>query len=235
MDLTPIPGFRRYGFSNDGQIYNAATLKPLTVRHGKQGERRVSLTKDDGRTTCVAVDRLAELTTATHRQLPDDAIQIPGHDRYFATPAGDIYAVAKNSIGTVTKLKPGLTIHGYHSVNLYGKTPTGVHLLILRTFHGPRPSTAHEARHLNGIRTDNQKDNLCWGTKKENAADKDRHGTTVRGEAFWSAVLFEVDVCEMRRLHTEEKMTFSALALRFNINKVTARCACLRLTWKHVL
>lgn len=234
MDLQPIPGFRRYGLY-DGAIYNAATLKPLAVRDGKRGENRVSLTKDDGKTTCVAVARLIELANATQVRLPNDAIQIPGHTRYFATPAGDIYVLAEDSIGTVTKLKPSLTTHGYHSVNLYGKTPIGVHLLILQTFSGPRPSTSHEARHLNGIRTDNHKDNLCWGTKKENAADKDRHGTTIRGEALWSAVLTENDVREIRRLHEEEKVTYSALALRFNVNKVTARRTCKRLAWKHVL
>lgn len=52
-----------------------------------------------------------------------------------------------------------------------------VHSLICETFHGPRPTSKHEVRHLNGIRTDNRAENLAWGTRSENMQDALRHGT----------------------------------------------------------
>lgn len=237
MELRPIPGYRRYAVSQDGSIVqNRATLKPLKLSRDKHGNTCVSLMKDDNKPTKLVVAKLVRLAWPGENQLPDGAVPIPGYEPYYALANGEIYSAFEGPTGPVRKLKTSnLTIHGYPYVTLYGKTPVAVHKLILLAFVGPRPSTRHECRHLNGIRTDNRKDNLEWGTKKENAADKHAHGTTIRGTRFWSAVLSEVDVREMRRLHTEEKMTFSALALRFNINKVTARCACLRLTWKHVL
>lgn len=59
---------------------------------------------------------------------------------------------------------------GGRKVNRY------VHLLVCEAFHGPRPSPLHEARHLNGIETDNRASNLAWGTKSENAQDSIRLG-----------------------------------------------------------
>lgn len=50
-----------------------------------------------------------------------------------------------------------------------------VHVMVCEAFHGVRPPGL-EVRHLNGIRTDNRPENLCWGTKAENQADIKRHG-----------------------------------------------------------
>ena len=56
-----------------------------------------------------------------------------------------------------------------------------VHVLVLETFVGPRPSQRHHAAHSNeNDRTRNTLDNLEWKLPEENEADKKRHGT-VRG------------------------------------------------------
>jgi hypothetical protein len=57
-----------------------------------------------------------------------------------------------------------------------------VHQLVCSAFNQPRPSKRHEVRHLNGTRSNNIPSNLKWGLGKHNAADRDRHGNTVRGE-----------------------------------------------------
>lgn len=51
-----------------------------------------------------------------------------------------------------------------------------VHRLVLETWGEAKPSSKHEARHLNGVPTDNRVENLCWGTASENSADQVRHG-----------------------------------------------------------
>lgn len=54
-----------------------------------------------------------------------------------------------------------------------------LHHLVLEAFVGPQPD-GMEARHLDGIRTNNTPGNLAWGTRVENAADRDRHGNMRR-------------------------------------------------------
>ena len=52
------------------------------------------------------------------------------------------------------------------------------HRLVCEAFHGPAPE-GYEVRHLNGVRDDNRAENLRWGTRAEQEADKVRHGTRV--------------------------------------------------------
>lgn len=51
-----------------------------------------------------------------------------------------------------------------------------VHNLMLEAYVGPRPA-AHEARHLNSDSLDNALTNLAWGTRAENAADRNARRT----------------------------------------------------------
>lgn len=57
-----------------------------------------------------------------------------------------------------------------------------VHVLVALAFHGPKPTEQHEAAHWNGNPSDNRVFNIRWATKKENAADRNRHGNTARGD-----------------------------------------------------
>jgi hypothetical protein len=62
-----------------------------------------------------------------------------------------------------------------------------VHELVLLVFVGPRPSEKHEALHGNATRDDNRLENLRWGTTKENADDREKHGHVHRGDAWYRA------------------------------------------------
>src|SRR5262249_4354731 len=55
-----------------------------------------------------------------------------------------------------------------------------VHRLVLEAFVGPCPP-GMEARHVNGIKTDNRLVNLQWGTHRQNMRDKATHkmGTSI--------------------------------------------------------
>lgn len=74
---------------------------------------------------------------------------------------------------------------GYPSVRvtLAGKRVRyAVHSLVSAAYLPERPSHQHEVRHLDGDKTNPNADNLAWGTPKENAKDRERHGRTSRGE-----------------------------------------------------
>lgn len=98
-----------------------------------------------------------------------------------------------------SRLRPSLMKRsGYLRVTVRGKT-CKVHTWVLTAFRGPRPTSSHECRHKNGVRTDNRLRNLAWGTKLENASDKIRHGTCVRlvGRANPGVKLEEREVLEL--------------------------------------
>lgn len=55
--------------------------------------------------------------------------------------------------------------------------------LVLNTFKGPPPSKEQNCcRHLDDNQDNNKLSNLCWGTHKQNAADRVRNGLTGRLE-----------------------------------------------------
>ncbi len=83
--------------------------------------------------------------------------------------------------------------------HMNGAFPTRV---MCELHHGAPPSPIHEAAHSCGRAYDacvNPR-HLRWATPIENAADKETHGTIVRGEAHYAAKLTETDVRRIRAL-----------------------------------
>ena len=54
--------------------------------------------------------------------------------------------------------------------------------MVADCFLPPRPSLKHQIRHLDGNQHNDIDTNLKWGTAKENAADREAHGRTAKGE-----------------------------------------------------
>lgn len=72
-------------------------------------------------------------------------------------------------------LRPGPQMRcGHLSVVLGRGNSRCVHELVLLAFVGPRPEK-HEARHLNGLESDNRLCNLVWDTRGNNTRDKKWH------------------------------------------------------------
>lgn len=104
--------------------------------------------------------------------------------------------------GVWRDLSPSTTSkYGHQSVVLVSggkKKSWGVHVLVAMAFKGACPD-GMECRHLDGNPRNNHRDNLEWGTPLENAADRNRHGRTARGNAHRNAKLTDGDVAEVRR------------------------------------
>ena len=104
-----------------------------------------------------------------------------------------------------------------------------VHQLVLEAFVGPRPEYC-EARHLDGDPSNNKLDNLAWGTKAENQADKLKHGTILRGTANPAHKLKEIDVLAIRASNKRQV----DLAKIYGVSQAVISAVRLRKIWKDV-
>lgn len=86
-------------------------------------------------------------------------------------PIGRLWEVSSaglvRNVRTGKLLSPHLTEKGYAVVALGRGRTERVHRLVLVAFDGPCPQ-AHEAHHLNGVRSDNRLENLAWVTHAQN-------------------------------------------------------------------
>ena len=125
-----------------------------------------------------------------------------------------------------------------------------VHRLVARAYLPPRPSPAHEVRHLDGDRRNNRSTNLAWGTRAENAADREHHGRTARGarnggycattsdrqargERIGNSRMTAEAVSEARR-RSESGESVASIARDFGLPHRTVYGAIMRETWRHV-
>lgn len=111
---------------------------------------------------------------------------------YEVTRDGKVISIASNWRGYGSReLRQSLNSSGYPSVRLVidgVRRHLPVHKLVAMAHLPARPSDLHEIRHLDGNRLNNHADNLAWGTRKENAEDRDAHGTTSRGSSHSAAI-----------------------------------------------
>lgn len=107
--------------------------------------------------------------------------------------------------------------------------------MLLRTFVS-EPEPGQECRHLNGNRLDNRLENLRWGTVKENAQDRQRHGTQARGEDVYTAKLTEQDVLDIRvRLkQANGSLRHADLAAEYGVHPGTITSVARGEAWDHV-
>jgi hypothetical protein len=138
-----------------------------------------------------------------------------------------------------------------------------IHRLVLLAFVGPCPPGI-QCRHLNGSPADNRVENLAWGTAKEDADDKRRHGTltvgarngsrrhpdrlargdrhgsrthpenVLRGEQHPQARLTAGQVRNLRRLYATGKYSYTGLARLVGVSAVAIGQIVRGETWVHV-
>lgn len=122
------------------------------------------------------------------------------------------------------------------SLSLDGKrVHKRVHVLVLTAFKGARPSNKHDGCHDDGNEENNNLSNLYWGTKKENASDRIRHGTQCRGSKIGISKLTEVQVAEIvAHIPNWKKGDGRKFATKFGVGDSTISAIKRNQTWKHV-
>ena len=148
----------------------------------------------------------------------------------------DPFGVVAARTFTGRVLKPSKLKNGYSMVALTGpgrKRFCGyVHDLVLRAWVGPKP-VGHEVCHRDGIQHNNALDNLRYGTRQSNAADRKLHGKPyLRGEQIGGAKLKEVDVLRIRALG--ERMSQRKIAEMFGVSHSTVGLVLRKEGWAHV-
>ena len=149
---------------------------------------------------------------------------IPGYPAYEVSDLGSVRSIDRVVPGSFSgrRRRTGVAIKpvigfGYARAKVYqdGRARiVGVHRLVLLAFGGPPPEGDYEARHVNGDPLDNRASNLRWGTPTDNAADRDRHGNTLRGSRNGSSKLTDEQVIAIR----QETGSRRAIAARFGIS-----------------
>lgn len=180
--------------------------------------------------------------TEEWRSVPDfDGLyEVSSLGRVRSLTRTEIYMRAGDSVQSVRRRKGALKSQrldkdGYRIVNLYrdGQHFTGkVHILVCSAFHGPRPD-GHEAAHGNGVCTDNRKENLRWARQADNIEDRDRHGTTARGERIVQSKLSGEAIADIRRRRTGGERV-AAIAADCGVSIGTIYHVLQGRTWRHV-
>ena len=162
--------------------------------------------------------------------------QIQGFEGYEVSSLGQVRSWKKlrGNGPTPTEprtLKPCVDKDGYKQVTLCAgkQTTKKVCWLVCEAFHGERPDK-RVVRHLNGIPSDDRKENLEWGTHKENVADSISHGTKAVGERAKRSSIKEEDIPRIR----SRKESVKELAAAFGVSEGAIRHIQKRRNWTHV-
>lgn len=151
---------------------------------------------------------------------------------YSVTEDGRVFSQKRKEI----ELRQHLNDDGYFYVVLFdgtGKRANAlVHRLVLEAY-AEGEKAGNIGRHLDGNKANNCAGNLAWGTQANNIADRERHGTTARGECAGMAKLTAADV-EWIRAYPVRRGMFTEMGNRLQISRVAVRNAFLRRTWAHV-
>lgn len=135
-------------------------------------------------------------------------------------------------------IKGKLDNDGYPVVSLSLKSKyrhVKVSVLVCCAFHGPKPTSKHQAAHWDGNKRNNFKGNLRWATCSENEADKIRQGK--RNDRFGEghpACIITEDIVRSMRLDRMAGMKINDLASKYALNRITVYDAIRGTTWGHV-
>lgn len=121
---------------------------------------------------------------------------------------------------------------GYASPVTIGDRTALACIFMCEAAHGAKPSSEHEVAHScgNGVKRCIHPKHIRWATPAENDADKDVHGTRVRGTNQPAAKLDEAAVRLIRQMTESQQL----IAKRFGVSRSAIRQVLSGKTWSHV-
>ena len=157
--------------------------------------------------------------------------------RYEVLRDGRVFSISHDWRGYGRReMQHTLNADGYPSVRLtFGakRKRIAVHRLVAAFYLPERPSASHEIRHLDGNQMNPDASNLAWGTPAENAADRDAHGRTQRGDRHWKAKVTAEQIPVIRKL-AEDGVPFRKIGAEYGISSRQVKAIATRENWAHV-
>jgi hypothetical protein len=123
--------------------------------------------------------------------------------------------------------------HGYGAVTWTDGRQRKASFFICELAYGPKPHKM-EAAHWCGNRLCCNPRHIRWATRRENAADAVRHGTTPRGSRNGFASLTEEQVTAIRATHRPHRRTYKQLAEEYGVHHITIAKIVRRQIWTHI-
>jgi hypothetical protein len=108
------------------------------------------------------------------------------------------------------------------------------HVLMCESVNGPMPSKGFDVAHScgGGKMGCVHPKHLRWATAKENAEDKNVHGTQIRGSSCYNAVLTENDIPKIRAL--KGSMSQREIGEIYGVSRSAIKNIFNGMTWSHV-
>lgn len=165
---------------------------------------------------------------------------VPGHSGYEVSSLGRVRSYRAHggkrrlAVPRLRTIRVG--VNGYVQVGLQvasgQQKQFSVHSLVAAAFLGPRPE-GHHVAHFDGDRANNHVSNLRYATPHENAQDKERHGTVLRGEDGANTKLTAQQVEEIRLRYLNGELQ-APLALAFGISQSQVSNIVRHASWSHM-
>lgn len=164
--------------------------------------------------------------------------------QYEVSEFGDVRHIeAARTRSKGYRLRGSIDADGYLRYNLRdadGKNCyVPAHRLVAEAFLGPAPSDRHEVAHNTGSRVASHFKHLRWALPVENHADKQEHGTALKGSLNGRAKITEADVLDIRREYREIKLSrrtrgMGELDEKYGLNRGTLINIAMGRSWRHV-
>jgi hypothetical protein len=136
-------------------------------------------------------------------------------------------------------MKNKLNSDGYYSImlcdgNKIRKTYL-IHRLVAINFIS-NSENKPQVNHINNIKTDNNVNNLKWGTTLSNSREAALDGLykSEKGSKKHNSKLFESQVLFIRRLYKDSDILQKELAIMFGVCKQVINCIIQNKIWKHI-
>jgi hypothetical protein len=159
---------------------------------------------------------------------------IEGFENYVINDLGEVYSLPKRTRKGRRKMKPMQYKHGYICVDLVKDTKVYRKLIhrIVATAFLPNPENKPQVNHINGIKSDNNLNNLEWNTHSENQKHSIKIGLrSAKGIKNSQSKLTEDDIRQIRKLD----LKYAEIAKMFNIGVPNVCSIKKNKTWTHVI
>lgn len=155
--------------------------------------------------------------------------------KYMVSNKGNVYSNISKKV-----LKPGLSQQGYLRIGIYLPTHEtkrlSVHVMVLETFVGPKPSDDYQVDHIDGDKTNNNVNNLEWVTPSENISRAFKNGLkeAIKGSDHPVSVYTENQIHNACKL-LESGLTIPEVADKVNIPKSYLYNIAKGKHWNHIV